>query len=87
MTMHPAWYDKANCKGVGGEVFFPEPQVGISTKEFFEEAQTYCNKCTVRSACLEYAMAAETHDIRRFGMFGGLTPRQREDLARKRAAK
>jgi hypothetical protein len=87
MTMRPAWYEKANCIGVGGEVFFPEPQIGVNHRDFFDEAQGFCNKCTVRSACLEYAMQCETSDIRRFGMFGGLTPRQREALAKKRSGK
>ena len=40
-----------------------------------------CEACTVKDACLEYAMANDE----RFGIWGGLSERERRRLRRARA--
>lgn len=66
------WQDRALCAQTDPEAFFPEK--GGSTRE----AKKVCLGCEVRSECLEYALA---HD-ERFGIWGGLSERERRRLKR-----
>ncbi|WP_413467061.1 WhiB family transcriptional regulator [Mycolicibacterium sp. 120270] len=66
------WQEKALCAQTDPEAFFPEK--GGSTRE----AKRICQGCEVRDACLEYALA---HD-ERFGIWGGLSERERRRLKR-----
>jgi WhiB family transcriptional regulator, redox-sensing transcriptional regulator len=69
------WQERANCLGVDPDLFFPER--GASTKE----AKGVCNSCEVRLDCLEYALRhGET-----FGIWGGMSERERRRLRRQRA--
>jgi WhiB family transcriptional regulator, redox-sensing transcriptional regulator len=68
----PAWQDRALCAQTDPEAFFPEK--GGSTRE----AKRVCRSCEVRAECLEYALA---HD-ERFGIWGGLSERERRRLKR-----
>jgi WhiB family redox-sensing transcriptional regulator len=78
------WYDEASCRGMDGDIFFPEVPIGVNHAGLFDEAKKICGRCSVRAKCLEFAMEAEQNEIRRYGMFGGLTPRQRDARAGKR---
>ena len=66
------WQEEALCAQTDPEAFFPEK--GGSTRE----AKKICLGCEVRSECLEYALA---HD-ERFGIWGGLSERERRRLKR-----
>ncbi|ABK74322.1 transcriptional regulator WhiB2 [Mycolicibacterium smegmatis] len=66
------WQERALCAQTDPEAFFPEK--GGSTRE----AKRICQGCEVRDACLEYALA---HD-ERFGIWGGLSERERRRLKR-----
>lgn len=68
-----AWQDRALCAQTDPEAFFPEK--GGSTRE----AKRVCSSCEVRTECLEYALA---HD-ERFGIWGGLSERERRKLKRR----
>jgi WhiB family transcriptional regulator, redox-sensing transcriptional regulator len=70
-----SWQDYANCLGVDPDLFFPER--GASTRE----AKTVCKGCVVRLDCLEYALA----NGEKFGIWGGLSERERRRLRRQRA--
>ena len=76
-TDHPTdnWQDLANCLGVDPDLFFPER--GASTKE----AKEVCRGCVVREDCLEYALA----NGEKFGIWGGLSERERRRIRRQRA--
>jgi WhiB family transcriptional regulator, redox-sensing transcriptional regulator len=67
------WQERALCAQTDPEAFFPEK--GGSTRE----AKQICNSCDVRSECLEYALG---HD-ERFGIWGGLSERERRRLKRR----
>ena len=67
------WQDRALCAQTDPEAFFPEK--GGSTRE----AKRICMSCPVRQECLEYALA---HD-ERFGIWGGLSERERRRLKRR----
>ena len=67
-----AWQDQALCAETDPEAFFPEK--GGSTRA----AKRVCRACEVRAECLEYALE---HD-ERFGIFGGMSERERRQLKR-----
>ena len=69
------WQERANCLGVDPDLFFPER--GASTKE----AKEVCRGCVVREDCLEYALA----NGEKFGIWGGLSERERRRIRRQRA--
>lgn len=66
------WRDFAACQFTDPEIFFVEK--GGSTKE----AKSVCRSCEVRSHCLGYAL----DQGERFGVFGGLSERERRRLKR-----
>ncbi len=68
----PEWTARALCAQTDPEAFFPEK--GGSTRE----AKRVCLSCEVRAPCLEYALG---HD-ERFGIWGGLSERERRRLKR-----
>ncbi|GGM01369.1 hypothetical protein GCM10011594_21780 [Nakamurella endophytica] len=66
------WHDRALCAQTDPEAFFPEK--GGSTRE----AKKICTGCEVRAECLSYALANDE----RFGIWGGLSERERRRLKR-----
>ncbi len=69
------WHALANCLGVDPDLFFPER--GASTRE----AKEVCRGCVVREACLEYALV----NGEKFGIWGGMSERERRRIRRQRA--
>ena len=57
------------------DLFFPER--GASTRE----AKAVCRACVVQNECLEYALV----NGEKFGIWGGLSERERRRLRRQRA--
>lgn len=66
------WHERALCAQTDPEAFFPEK--GGSTRE----AKRICTSCEVKAECLEYALANDE----RFGIWGGLSERERRRLRR-----
>jgi len=66
------WQERALCAQTDPEAFFPEK--GGSTRE----AKRICLGCEVKDSCLEYALANDE----RFGIWGGLSERERRRLKR-----
>lgn len=76
------WRESAECFGYDPEMFFPEPEMIKSrTTAMAQAAIDICNVCPVRQQCLRNAVA---EDIR-FGIWGGLTSKQRTVLRKGRA--
>lgn len=71
-----AWQADGLCAQTDPEAFFPEK--GGSTRD----AKRICIGCEVKKQCLEYALANEE----RFGIWGGLSERERRKLRRERKA-
>lgn len=71
-----AWQDLANCRGADPDLFFPER--GASTRT----AKGICRECSVRTECLEFAIVSSE----KFGIWGGLSERERRKIRRERAA-
>jgi WhiB family transcriptional regulator, redox-sensing transcriptional regulator len=70
----PTWQKSANCLGVDPDLFFPER--GGTTRE----AKEVCRSCVVKQECLEYAL----NNGEKFGVWGGLSERERRRLRRRR---
>lgn len=74
-----AWVSRAACKGMaddGNDAFFPE-NAGIP-----RAALAVCERCPVRGECLNTALRIEAGRAARFGVWGGMTPKQRERLVK-----
>ena len=71
---HP-WMVFGACREQDPDLFFPE-----SVREA-QQAVAICNTCPVRDECLDYSLEARE----RFGVWGGLTDRQRRQLLRQPA--
>lgn len=71
------WQDFALCLETDPDVFFPEK--GSSA----DPARSVCGECPVRLQCLDYALSRELA----YGVFGGLTPRERQALVRRRVSR
>ena len=68
----PDWQIAAACRGVDPDLFFTE------RGEKTSDAKAVCRGCPVREDCLEYAMA----NVEKFGVWGGLSERERRRLRR-----
>jgi WhiB family transcriptional regulator, redox-sensing transcriptional regulator len=74
----PAWRQHARCLGADPDTFYPEND----EDEDFEgaEAKAICAMCPVAVECLEHAIAVRE----KFGVWGGLTPKERRRIIRRR---
>ncbi len=70
------WMLEARCLDADPEAFFPEK--GGSTRE----AKRICGICPVQEECLEYALERD----QRFGIWGGMSERERRRFKRRRSA-
>jgi WhiB family redox-sensing transcriptional regulator len=71
------WHVNALCAQTDPESFFPKK--GGSTKE----AKKICGLCSVRIDCLEFAIESDE----RYGIWGGLSERERRRYKKDRATK
>lgn len=67
------WTERARCRGLDPDQFF------VRGAAQARRAIKVCQRCTVKDQCLGYAL---DNDID-FGVWGGLTERQRRAYARK----
>ncbi len=67
-----AWVADAACRGMNPTLFFPE------RGHTAELAKAVCRSCPVRCQCLDLAMI----NGERFGVFGGMSERERRKLRR-----
>lgn len=71
-----AWARRARCRGLDPDQFF------VRGAAQAREAARVCQRCEVKEECLRYAL---DHDID-FGVWGGLTERQRRAYQRRLAS-
>ncbi|MEE4540957.1 WhiB family transcriptional regulator [Streptomyces sp. V4-01] len=73
-----AWALRAACGSRDKETFFNE--------RFLADARAVCQGCPVREQCLDEALAVEgdASEDWRFGIYGGLTAKERVQLAAER---
>lgn len=78
MSFHD-WRADALCAEIDLEIFFPG-KGGDGARE----ARAVCTLCQVRAECLQFALDVEL-DSYRYGIYGGLNPRERSELAAERS--
>lgn len=88
----PTWMAQGECGGDNAELMerafkYRQHTKGIAGR-VLNAAKEVCAGCPVREACLEFQLQMEAPvdaDVLgvqyRYGMFGGLSPRERYDLA------
>jgi WhiB family redox-sensing transcriptional regulator len=70
----PRWMERAACRGLSTDLFFPERGADASA------AKAVCAACPVRDDCYEYAFeSGERH-----GIWGGTSERERRRIRRQR---
>ncbi len=78
-----AWQRQALCRDADPELFTGEDiRSGPLPTKIERAAIAWCERCPVRQACLEYALATESSDMRH-GVWGGTTPLQRQRIGKK----
>ena len=76
------WQYSAACIGVDESVFFsPDAERGPSRRAREAAAKALCAVCPVRQQCLDHALAVREP----YGVWGGLTFNERENLLRRSA--
>jgi WhiB family transcriptional regulator, redox-sensing transcriptional regulator len=76
------WQDQAACRQYDNVLFFGEEGESELEKQAREaRAKSVCQRCPVSEPCLEFAM--ETNQ--KYGIWGGLTDKERASLKRRRA--
>jgi len=70
--LDPEYQDKIEkaCKGLDINIFYPVGGEGVA------EAKAICNKCTVKTECLKYALEYGENE----GIWGGETERSRASM-------
>jgi WhiB family redox-sensing transcriptional regulator len=79
---YPDFFEKgkASCTDMEIDTFFPEKE-DIDYRRNVQAAKKICGTCPYSSECLEWALKYEHH-----GIWGGLTPEERNTLKRNRRA-
>lgn len=70
------WQEDSACRGVDPEVFFP-----ISDDDAWR-AKEICAICEVRADCMVFSL----QNRERYGVWGGVTERERADMFRRGVA-
>jgi WhiB family redox-sensing transcriptional regulator len=68
------WRMLGACRGLDASIFYPD------TEAETEIAQQVCAECSVRDACLEFALARRE----KVGVWGGASERDRRRILRQR---
>lgn len=80
ISQHWAWQYRAECRGSSAEVFFPsevDQEHPLRRAANARAAKLICDSCPVMRECLQHALAVPE----RFGVWGGLTPLERQRIA------
>lgn len=78
------WQKAGRCREIGPGAFVPATD--HEPLDLYRQARPVCAGCPVKAQCLEYALDLEgpVPTAGRSGIYGGLSPRQRYSVYRKR---
>jgi WhiB family transcriptional regulator, redox-sensing transcriptional regulator len=69
------WREKASCRAVDPDLFFPVGTTGIALVQI-EHAKSVCRECDVQGQCLQFALATNQES----GVWGGTSEEERRKL-------
>jgi WhiB family redox-sensing transcriptional regulator len=72
----PWWYEEPACAEVGSDFWFPDK---AEDSREIQMAKRLCHSCTHKEECLEWGINNEA-----FGIWGGLTSKERQRIRVKR---
>ncbi|MBO1334331.1 WhiB family transcriptional regulator [Streptomyces sp. VRA16 Mangrove soil] len=71
------WQERASCRGMNSATFYSPPgERGHARRKREEAARRICQGCEVMEECA--AMALDYQE--RYGVWGGMSPRERENM-------
>lgn len=76
----PVLNGEALCAQVGGDEWFPDGENGPDVAAMYERARRVCRRCEIKTQCAEWALINDE----KHGMWGGLSPKERQGLRRQR---
>ncbi|MEU7472081.1 WhiB family transcriptional regulator [Streptomyces sp. NPDC044984] len=74
------WCEKASCRDVDPDLFFPIGDSGPTLLQI-DEAKAVCHRCPVMGECLAQALTADPVE----GIWGGTTEGERRAMGRRPA--
>ena len=80
MTSMRRWRDRAACRDVDPDLFFPVGNTGPALLDI-KEAKAVCRRCDVVDICLQWALD-ERQD---HGVWGGMSEDERRTMVRRAA--
>ena len=75
----PREYENPLCAQIGGDFWFPEREEGAVSYIDGQYAKSICKRCIHKVECAEWGINKEY-----FGIWGGLTIRQRQQIRSQR---
>lgn len=72
-----AWMEQAACAQIGPGLFYVGEKAQVRE---YDAARSVCTTCPVQADCLDFALEVDD----RHGMWGGLTPGERDQVRNKR---
>jgi WhiB family redox-sensing transcriptional regulator len=76
------WRQKASCRSVDPDLFFPIGTTGIALDQI-EQAKAVCRACDARAECLEFALATNQES----GVWGATSEEERRKLRKQWVAR
>jgi WhiB family redox-sensing transcriptional regulator len=76
------WRQKASCRSVDPDLFFPVGTTGIALDQI-EQAKAVCRACEARQECLEFALATNQES----GVWGATSEEERRKLRKQWVAR
>ena len=71
------WREASACRDADPDLFFPVSS-GVAGQMQTDQAKSVCHGCAVVEQCLSFALATHQDE----GIWGGLTPAERQSLRR-----
>ena len=75
------WRQKASCRAVDPDLFFPIGTTGLALDQI-EQAKAVCRSCESQAPCLEFALSTNQES----GVWGGTSEEERRKLRKQWAA-
>lgn len=70
------WRARGSCRGIDPAIFYPPEDDDVMA----DAAKSICAGCSVRQACLQFAL----NQREKHGVWGGMTERERRRVLRQR---